>query len=166
MYNSRSSPKMINIAFVSNTGGGSGAISNSGQSASPSYPEVTNSLLWNNSTDGGPGILNRSYTNTTIQYSLVEGSGGSGAGWNPDAGTDGGHNIDGDPLLVDIGALNVRLSLGSPAIDAGDSSASYLPEVDIRGNPRITGATVDMGVYEFFCTEFKIPGRGCSGRSG
>lgn len=60
---------------------------------------------------------------------------------------------------IDIASLpstegNLRLKAGSPAIDAGDNNlARYSDTIDIThdldGNPRIQGAAVDMGAYEF-----------------
>lgn len=74
--------------------------------------------------------------------------------------------IDADPLFVDAGAGDFRLSAGSPAIDAGDNLA--VPdgvEVDRAGLPRFVGdastpdtgrdggaggvRVVDMGAHEF-----------------
>lgn len=60
------------------------------------------------------------------------------------AGTSG--NISADPLFVGSGDFHLRA--GSPAIDAGSSSAPDLPTTDLDGNPRIVGAAVDMGAYE------------------
>ena len=42
-------------------------------------------------------------------------------------GTDGGNNIDADPLFVDPDNDDFRLSPGSPCIDAGSNSA-VLPD--------------------------------------
>jgi hypothetical protein len=45
---------------------------------------------------------------------------------------------------------DLRLCLGSPCLDAGDS-AEVAPNwlTDLDGNPRVTGSSVDMGAYEF-----------------
>lgn len=59
-------------------------------------------------------------------------------------------NLDNvDPLFVDAGALNYRLTSTSPVIDEGDNYAPELPALDLAGNPRIVNGTVDMGVYEY-----------------
>ncbi|MCK5408437.1 MAG: T9SS type A sorting domain-containing protein, partial [Candidatus Krumholzibacteria bacterium] len=84
-----------------------------------------------------------------VGHSLVEGCGGSGPSWNPSVGTDAGGNLDEDPLFVDGVGGDYHLSEGSPAIDAGDNSATHLPLTDIDGNPRIVGVAVDMGAYEY-----------------
>jgi len=97
----------------------------------------------------------------TVDYSNIEGlSGGLG----------GTGNIGSDPLFVDPGSDDLRLQSGSPAIDAGDTTA--LPDdvydldgdgnpierisLDLAGSPRIlddpnaAGTGVDMGAYEYF----------------
>jgi hypothetical protein len=79
----------------------------------------------------------------------VQGCGASGSGWNSACGTDNGHNLDADPLFVDADNGNLRLQVTSPAIDAGDSDAVPVGiTTDLDGNPRFSGATVDMGAYE------------------
>jgi hypothetical protein len=87
-----------------------------------------------------------------VTYCLVQG------GWG------GAGNIDEDPLLVDPAGGNRRLSPGSPAIDAADTTAVPPGITDDRdGNRRFvddpctvdtgvpdgTNAPVDMGAYEF-----------------
>ncbi len=56
-------------------------------------------------------------------------------------------NIDADPQFADA---NLRLSAGSPCIDAGDNKAlSCCVKTDLDANPRILNGVVDMGAYEF-----------------
>lgn len=68
-------------------------------------------------------------------------------------GTNG--NIAADPQLVDPASADFHLQSGSPAIDAGDNAAPFLPAIDFDGNPRVVAghtpgpAVVDMGAYEF-----------------
>ena len=82
-----------------------------------SYPILTNAVSWGNSAiEGFPEIRNQQGSTPVISYSLIEGSGGSGAGWDPLLGTDGGNNLDADPLFVDQLGGNLRLGSGSPAI--------------------------------------------------
>ena len=84
-----------------------------------------------------------------MTYSYVQG------GW-PGAG-----NIDADPRFVDPDNGDYRLSLGSPCIDAGDSTAVPASvNEDLDGYPRLVdavnyldtgygeGPMVDMGAYE------------------
>jgi hypothetical protein len=61
--------------------------------------------------------------------------------------------VGGDPMLAPLGECGgptqtMALLPGSPAIDAGDSTASGLPSTDQRGFARISGAAVDIGAYE------------------
>jgi PKD repeat protein len=56
-------------------------------------------------------------------------------------------NISADPKFVAAG--DYHLQSGSPPIDAGNNSAPSLPSTDLDGKPRISGAAVDQGVYEF-----------------
>ncbi len=182
MFNHEASPTVINCTFNSNMansrGGGiynqvsgkptitnctfylnSGRFGGGGIYNDRVGPIVTNCILWNNS----PNELANNNSVPTIAYSLIEGSGGSTA-WNSRLGTNGGGNIDADPLFVDpLGDDDdLRLMPGSPAIDAGDNTA--LPNsvnADLDGNQRFandpatadtgngTPPIVDMGAYEF-----------------
>jgi predicted outer membrane repeat protein len=90
------------------------------------------------------------FTNGTVSlsHSLIQGSGGSGAGWNPTFGTDLGANIDSDPGYAEESGY--RLATGSVAIDAGDSGALLAgTTTDLDGNPRLSGECVDMGAWEY-----------------
>jgi len=116
-------------------------------------PTVSNSILWGNTApDSGPQIFNSSTTGPTISHSDIQGSGGSGAGWDSTLGTDGDDNLDDDPLLgplVDNGGptLTQALSDGSPAIDTAD--AGTCPATDQRGVPRPIGTGCDIGAFEY-----------------
>lgn len=61
-------------------------------------------------------------------------------------------NLNGvHPLFVAPGitaSADFRLQAGSPAIDAG-SSVHGIPATDFDGNPRLVGAAVDLGCYEY-----------------
>jgi hypothetical protein len=62
----------------------------------------------------------------------------------PTAGTG---NIGGDPQLVDLASGNLRLQSNSPCVNSGFNGGASV--VDLDGNPRIVGGTVDLGAYEF-----------------
>jgi hypothetical protein len=53
-----------------------------------------------------------------------------------------------DPLFADAANGDCRLQAGSPCIDAG-SNAFVTADTDLPGAPRVQGAAVDMGAYEF-----------------
>jgi hypothetical protein len=62
--------------------------------------------------------------------------------------TNGFGNITNAPLFVDAASGNLRLQPNSLCINAGNN-AYAVGSIDLDGNPRIKGGTVDMGAYEF-----------------
>ena len=164
-----SDPQITNVSFTDNTAQNGGAIVNfvgfAGGSASPT---IRNVILWGNSaTSSGDEVYNDG-DSPTIANSIVQGSGGSGGNWDTGLGTDGGGNLDRDPLLeyvprskgddrtfaTDDDGLHVTPE--SPAIDAGDNTPFQAGNVaenvstDLTGADRIqpVGGTVDIGAYE------------------
>jgi hypothetical protein len=142
-----SSLSLVNASFFGNSAGsGGGGIYNSGGGAT-----ITNAIMWGDSAQSVSGHENCAEIfnigAVTVSYTLVQGSGGS-AGWDSELGTDGGGNIDADPLYFGASSGDLRILEDSPAIDAGDSGVFGLPSTDIAGDPRIQGASVDMGAYE------------------
>ncbi len=153
---------MANYAYSNQTVTGCTFTSNSADEGGGMYnsyhsnPRVTNCIIWDNTSSWrGNEIYN--YTSTPIiNYCDIAGSGGSGS-WDSNLGSDGGGNIDVDPLFADpngpdgiIGTEddNLRLLIGSPCIDAGDNSVVDANSADLDGNPRIINGIVDMGAYE------------------
>ena len=144
MFNGGSSPTVTNCTFSGNSAGqGGGMINNS------SSPTVTNCILWD-------GIRNGD-SSPTVSFSDVQGGLGAGT-------TNGGGNINADPLFVD----DLRLSAGSPCIDAGDNTAvpagittdldgnpRFVDDLDTpdTGNPEGVNPIVDMGVFESHGTD-------------
>jgi subtilisin-like proprotein convertase family protein len=150
MYNSGSSPTVTYCTFSGNSAGsgGGGMYNDSGN------PTVTNCVVWGNN----PNSIQNGSSSPVVTYSDVQG-GYAGTG-----------NINSNPLFVDAnGADNVvgtpdddlRLSAGSPCIDAGNNAAVPVGvTTDLDGNNRFvndpavadTGvggcAIVDMGAYE------------------
>jgi hypothetical protein len=63
-------------------------------------------------------------------------------------------NISADPVFMCTRAGNYRIGPGSPAINAGNSTAAGLPTLDVDSNPRTVsgvtgGAKIDLGAFEF-----------------
>jgi uncharacterized repeat protein (TIGR01451 family) len=149
---------LTNATFSGNSAGFSGgALYNTNTSA----PTLTNAVLWGNTASSSAQIYNSSSSTSSISYSNVQDSGGSGAGWDAGLGADGGGNIDADPQFMDAAGGDLRLQNTSPCIDAGDNSALFPGVVtDLGGQPRRvdiptiddtgSGETpiVDMGAYE------------------
>ncbi|MCK5715935.1 MAG: hypothetical protein KAH77_00485, partial [Thiomargarita sp.] len=153
IYNYYSSPTLTNITISGNiTAGLGGGIFNSS-----SYPTLINTIIWGNQDSSGVNSISNYQSTPNISYSIIEGSGGSGASWQSILGTDSGNNKDEDPLFViplipantPSIAGNFHLKPNSPAIDAGNNSASNINTTDLDGNPRIINGTLDMGAYEF-----------------
>ncbi len=103
-------PELINMSFYKN---GTYGIRNEVKNGS-CIPQLTNVILWNESINNKGGAL------PYIKYSIVEGSGGSGAGWDSSLGVDGTNNLDADPLWADPDGRNFQLLTGSPALTTGD----------------------------------------------
>jgi hypothetical protein len=116
-------PEVINCTISGNTGFGLANVDDATLT-------VRNTIIWGNSEGSVQG-------GGSFSYSDIEG------------GFAGPGNIDADPLFVQPGTDNVRLSFDSPCINTGDN-ASVPPDIttDLDGNPRIQGGVVDMGAYE------------------
>ena len=167
---SKSTVIVRNATFSKNLAGGlGGAIYN----AYTTHTDVVNSILWNNQDSSGRGTLSSSiymipkdpwfYRGSTyVENSLIQGTGGSRNWPSDDRFTDGGGNIDTNPLFVkdpnlstaSNAAGNLRLQAKSPVIDAGDNTFVSGVPTDLDGEPRIQDGdgdgvgTVDMGAYE------------------
>ncbi len=165
--------QLVNCTLSANAAIYGGALS----SRAKSSPLLVNCVLWANSaSDSAPVAYNETGCAPVFSYCDITGCGGSGAGWLSALGTDGGGNVDGDPLVLrlpspgadstwgtaddDYGDLLQQA--GSPLIDAGNNAV--LPAqvtVDRLGQPRFaddpatadtgngTAPLVDLGAYEF-----------------
>ena len=100
---------------------------------------VLNSIIWGNSATVGPQVYNNLSNATTIHFCAIDQAGFES----------GGGNIRRHPLWVDPEAGDFRLNPGSPCIDAGTLDVLALPELDFEGGPRVSGAAVDIGAFEF-----------------
>ncbi|MGI6375415.1 MAG: InlB B-repeat-containing protein [Anaerolineae bacterium] len=153
--------KLTNVTLAGNTASNQGG----GLYVHAASLTAANSIAWGNSAPTGPQVAQSGYGSLAVSYSDVQGSGGSAA-WGLAGASDGGNNIDADPLFVS--ASDRDLQAGSPAIDQGNSAAAGLAGVstDIDGRPRLhddtgtadgAGGYVDMGAYEFQGTTSDVP---------
>jgi hypothetical protein len=151
IYNDNSSPTLTNVTISGNIGDYGGGIYNVNSS-----PVLNNSIVWGNN-GYSENIYDSGADNTpTYNYSLVEDLTLTGNG-NLD-GTDSANN----PLFTNADAGDYSLNLRSPAVNAGDNAAyitateaatgssfgGWAAEKDLAGNPRLEGASIDMGAYE------------------
>ena len=129
-----------------------------------SNPTITNVIIWGNEAPTGSQIHNATGGVPQISYSDVQGCGDSTT-WVSACGSNGGGNIDEDPVFVqnpdpgdddwstkgdnDYGDLHV--SLDSPVVDAGTNSGC--PATDLDGNFRPAGISCDIGAYEKMINE-------------
>ena len=152
----KSSPTIESATFSGTTAlTFGGAIANTSL-AGESKPVILHSIVWGNAAPENPSIGNSpAYPDTTthpdIIFSVIEGSGGSGASWDPNIGHNGGGNIDADPMLgplQDNGGFNQTMapSLEGPAFDSG--YPRYCATQDQRGVPRPQGPSCDLGSVE------------------
>ena len=170
-YNGTSSPTFNNVTFSGNSAQQGGAMYNDGSSGGTSNPILSNVIAWNdNAPSGGPEIDNYSGATPTIDHSVIQGSGGSG-GWIG-LGSDGGGNLDADPLLgalANNGGLTQTMlpGFGSSAIDTGnDITCTSLPvgSRDQRGVSRPQGPHCDIGAVEVVSAVAVINAVGGSGQ--
>lgn len=148
MFNSDSSPLLVNVRFTSNStgngysGGGmanslasapvlwnvsfsgnvagahGGGLYSSGGSGSVLY----NTILWGNSAGGeGNEIFNNSSSAASLHYSL-HANGANDVIDQSGSGFTCSDCLHANPMFVDAAAGNLQLSEGSPAIDTGDPS--------------------------------------------
>ncbi|KAA0991953.1 choice-of-anchor Q domain-containing protein [Dyadobacter aurulentus] len=150
VYADNSSPVITNATITSNTADGTCAgvvLTGAGTAAA-----IRNSIIYGNYAADITEVSFEEGANASFAYSIVAGSGGSSA-WNAGFGTDGGNNLDTDPLFH-YGFPGLRP--GSPAVNTGNNlyfQAGQSPELsalttDQRGTVRITGDAVDIGALE------------------
>jgi hypothetical protein len=179
---SYNSPVVVDNVIADNTamGGGSGG----GIYVSPSNLPITfvnNTIAANRAVDGTSGIFttgfaqhatfvnnivvaypaqnaitcDTSYSSISPVFSYNDSYSATGAAWSgPCDSTSNPGNISADPLFLSAPNNDFHLSLGSPAIDAGNNAAPDLPSKDYDNNPRIADgdgdgdSIVDLGGYE------------------
>jgi hypothetical protein len=162
-------PILVNLSLSGNSAGGEGGgiFVDTGTTNPPAAPvQIHNCIVWNNTAPFGPQISIFGGSDVPdVNYSLVQG------GWV----ASGSNNISTDPAFLGPPG-DLRIPLGSPAVDAGDSLAVPFDEMDIDQdhdtgepidvdadmNPRFVdvpsvpdtgvpdgmGLTVDIGAYE------------------
>lgn len=160
---------MSSCTFSGNMARLGGGIYNAGGGPN-NYPQYDNCVLWGDTAPGGGSeVFNMAKCYPTFRSCLIQGCLPGGV-WSGAIGTNGGGNIDADPLFADpdgidslLGTVDddLRLLSGSPAVDAGNNTLVVAGVVaDRDGNLRFTDdiftadtgvgtpPIVDMGAYE------------------
>ncbi|WP_412469180.1 MBG domain-containing protein [Pedobacter sp. KLB.chiD] len=153
-----SKPTLLNVSITGNT-----AVTNDGKGGgiyldATSAGSLINSILYNNTTPDNSNNLNRQevYSENTgsapvsIKNSILKDYDASKTLNVLASGV-----INTDPLFNDPSKNDFTLKSGSPAIGKGSNEAYNLTtgnklntDKDLGGNPRLTGANIDMGAYE------------------
>ncbi|MFO0873398.1 MAG: choice-of-anchor Q domain-containing protein [Phycisphaerales bacterium] len=160
-------PAFINCVFDANTAATTGGAVHI---ATGAKAELTNcTVAGNMSVGAGGGIFSTGTGAATVRNCIVWGNVPTGiVGVNTTtyschqgviAGTG---NINADPLFIDEKNGDLRLSAGSPCIDAGNTTLlNSGVSIDLDGDPRVVnvlpaptgvfayGYFIDMGAYEF-----------------
>lgn len=165
--------EIINNALIANIGdANSGAITSGSAST-----EIVNTILSRNqsvgilvASGGAAALLSSTLTGNTAGALIVYGNATlsmqNSILWNngsslPHAGGSG-NCVNVDPLFVQPGTDDLRLSIGSPCANVGinallppdthdldgDGNVSEPLPIDLGGNPRVQDGTVDAGAYE------------------
>ena len=148
------------LTFATFTGNSAPLCGGAMLNAGNSHPSIENSVLWGDSSPtlpAGNEVCNSPYPTAQAQVagSIVQNSGGSGAGWDIHVGSDNGFNLDANPVLGALqnngGPAWTRLLLpGSAAVDAARDCAAGISLVttDERGVLRPFLGKCDMGAVE------------------
>ncbi|NQV19604.1 MAG: right-handed parallel beta-helix repeat-containing protein [Armatimonadetes bacterium] len=116
-----------------------------------SNPVITNTIFWADEAllDGNEIYLN--WSNPDFYYCDIQG-GINSIGIIPGSSYTGiyEHNIDLNPLFLELGEHPYSITFNSPCINSGipDTTGLNLPYLDLAGNPRVYGGRIDMGAYE------------------
>jgi predicted outer membrane repeat protein len=129
---------LFNSTIAGNSVASTGGIISYGQGKAL----LCSSIIWGNN---GTSLLTKSNLGQgLLGYSIVEG-GCNNASY--EACLTPTHVLDADPMFRNPNMGDFRLTIGSPAIDAGLTSANE-SDVDLDGQPRVSGNAIDMGAYE------------------
>lgn len=139
---------VVNCAFFNNSSfQGGGAFIDNGR--------IINSTIVNNSIrEGGEGenvlgttssVLNTIFDANTVLGNFVNAPAFAGSAAGDES------------KEVLIALADFSLAAGSEFIDSGDAVEGFTAGTDLAGNPRVVGAAIDRGAYEFQATTEVVP---------
>ncbi len=145
-----------NCLVVSNT-----AAKGGGSAYSTNY---NTTLIGNGATNAGGGSYNDTLINCISYYNTAPSNANWFSNWNSFSvqyccttpNPVGIGNITNEPMFINLSDGNFQLLLNSPCVDAGDDSKVQSSWLDLEGKPRILGAHVDIGAYEFGSTNLQF----------
>lgn len=143
IYNYSGSPMLVNVTMSKNNAAAGYGYGGAMKNDWGSRPKIYNSILWGN-IGYLPGIYSENSSSVTYNHSLIEGS----------SNNEGG-SIDGSTNPLFVGVSDYSLQRNSPCIDKGDNSlytnngGNINSDTDLIRNSRLSGASIDMGAYEF-----------------
>ncbi len=141
-YASHSSAALTirHVTLADNVGGG--AIAKAGNASFHASLSVLNSIIANN---GEVGLEYTDAGSLTVDFNNVWNHTNHYVGFGA-----GPNDLSADPLFINAGASDYRLSPASPSLDTG-TDAGVMEDIDGFGRPARTG--FDMGAYE----EWQLP---------
>jgi hypothetical protein len=162
MENEESDPTLVNVTIAYNQGTNLDSWGGGIYNWLNSSPNLINTIVWGNDATDDAQISNDVGSLPSIQYSLVQGSGGSGAGWDVDLGSDGGGNLDSDPLFISISDPGTDGDWGTPDDDYGDLGLQPdSPAIDAGTNAEVPGGvTIDLAGNSRFVDIASVPDTG------
>jgi hypothetical protein len=93
------------------------------------------------------------YNNTSLSHATAPNYSGGGFLYNcctTPVPVNGPGNFSFDPTLANPAGGDFHLQSNSPCINAGNNSYGFpASSLDLDGNPRLVGGTVDVGAYEY-----------------
>jgi len=137
LYSFDGFPLIWHNTFYSNTANDGGGIY-----AAAGTPVVSNTIVVNNA---GHGVRKGGSAGYDLAYNDVWGN----TPRNYYGVLTGTHDISADPRFADASVADLRLTFGSPCIDAGDPNSSQPPDKDYEGNDRLLLGGYDIGAFEY-----------------